>query len=185
MTLRKRSAKPPSSRKLTPPPAVEVTTPAEAMAQDEIMARRFVDASLALGVARYEIVAVLVGLNRKGGEFGLPMKQATELISKVKSDQQVRYSEILKSSRQDQVIRLRALLRDYRLQLEDTKAARYPKHGDIVRLEALIAAVEGNLAPTRKIVAFGELTQEKLELLGVQTTEEIAEYIALGRAGDE
>jgi hypothetical protein len=161
-----------------PDPPVELLDPDD-LTPTELEAKQFVSSSVLLGVAHYEIIAVL-----KGDPYKLDAKKARAFIEKTRVELSARVIEITRTSRPDQILRLRGVLRDWHVALATPGVPpdRRPKNTDIVRLEDLIARVEGNLAPTRNVVAFGSLTKDKLELLGVQSPEEIAEFMAAGES---
>lgn len=104
-------------------------------------------------------------------------------------------SEFAKNGRIPQIVELRARAAEASMMIHNERVREQqaeklgkkyvrrrntPTEGDVRAYHELIAKVEGNFAPTKHTVISANLSQEVLDILGVQSPEEIAEYIAEG-----
>jgi len=141
-------------------------------------------------------------------QFGLSYQQTRRLIASVRDENASQVALAQKTGRGDQILELRDLAGQMMADLARAKSdenrilkraqemkergekgpfpvyvprRHIPSHREILACHDLIARVEGNFAPTKHVVAAGNVSTEILDLLGVSSPEEVAEIVSRGR----
>jgi hypothetical protein len=129
--------------------------------------------------------------------------QVRRQVTLVREENRAQYALAMKTARPDQVISLRTLYgrmetrlanalaeeaklkedaREQKKPVPDYRPSRLvPTYGELLKCQDLIAAVEGNLAPTRQVTVTADVSQATLDFVGAQSAEDLAELLAEGR----
>jgi hypothetical protein len=131
-------------------------------------------------------------------QFGMTRQQAKDRFMRYKRGHKEMVAEAVgdPSNRGEAILRLRNLgsqmvrrRAQEEFEEQQARAAKReytpskltPSYGEIVKLESLLADLEGTRAPTKQFVVTADVSKAKLDLLGVQSPEEIAATIERGK----
>jgi len=130
-------------------------------------------------------------------KYGIDRDKVKALIRSVRDENSRAVAIATKTARGDQMIALRTLhgqmLSEIAVERQAEDRARKAgqpyrarrntaTYGDVLACHKLIASVEGNFAPQKSISLVADVSTEVLDLLSVQSPEEVAEMIAEGRS---
>ena len=190
MAVRPVKHRPKAKSLSVPPPAdlevEEVFAPSQANAQIWEHVRRL------LFYKNEDEVATIVA-----DQYGKSFAAGKAIVRRVRARVTALGSHLAKTGKADQIVELHAraaeaaiMIRNERIREEKARKEKtkyspprsLPTEADVRALHELIARLEGNFAPTRTVQVSTFVGQEVLDLLGVQSAQEVAELIQEGMA---